>query len=319
MKPRLLFFLTCLILFLASLSGTCQALNYFVDGSRWVYQTTESTEPNMQFITNWTEQFEIQGDTILNLVNYKKLYNRKIIQTIVFPGTSNQYYLDSYDSSLQYIRYDSTFDRVYYRTDTSTSELLAYSFNPGLGDTMNGIYSTWYFIVDSIEPINIFGVQDSKYYLSFPPVLPGVVNEENYLLNGIGGSNGLLEFHPVEIVVSGGIFMTRLVCFQYLDSVLLGNYQSDCPYINFPNSITDAGKLVRPLIYPDPFSDYFTIQLSRFIENGHVDVFDTMGKLVYSDELNGKIKSVQCTLPHGIYFVKIVGSGVYFTEKLIRE
>ncbi len=317
MKNNFRFVLTCTLFVFFMRTGNGQLLNYFVDGSRWVYETTESSEPNIQFITNSTEQYTIQGDTLINLMNYKKLFNKKLITTIVDP-TRMPFYIYSYDSSLQYLRFDSTSNNVYFRSDTSISDILVYSFSPARGDILSGIYSGSDYIVDSIEPINLFGVQTSKYLISYPPPW-SFTNDENYLINGIGSSNGLLVFHPVEIVVSGGQFMTRLVCFQLMDSVFLGFNQFDCPYFNLPNSIADFRQDIQTRIYPNPFYENLNILIDKFINNGQIEIFNVMGRKVYIDKFTGNNKTVNCNLPSGMYFIQIKGPDIYYMQKIFRE
>ncbi len=317
MKNNFRFVLAFTLSVFLTRAGNCQLLNYFVDGSRWVYETTQSSEPNIQFITNSIEQYAIQGDTLINLISFKKLFKKKIITTIINP-TTMPFYIYSFDSSLQYIRFDSTSNEVYYRSDTSLMDILVYSFNPALGDTLTGIYSGNNYLVDSIEPINLFGVQTLKYLISQPPPW-NFINDENYLINGIGSSNGFLVFHPVEIVVSGGIFMTRLVCFQLIDSVFLGFNQIDCPYVNFPTSIADFQEDIRTMIYPNPFGENLNIYISKFIKNGKIEIFNIMGRKVYTDEFIGNNKAVNFNLPSGMYFIQIKGPDIYYSQKIFRE
>lgn len=296
----------------------CQVVNFLRDSSRWVYITSESTEPNMQFITNTTEQFAIQGDTILNNTGYKKLYNKKIIETVVFPGTGTQYSIFSYDSALQFIRFDSIRNEVFLKADTGTVDHLLYSYNQTIGDTLVGIYSASEYIIDSIEPVTVFGIQTSKIYTSKPPPW-NYFNDENYQINGIGSSNGLLVFHPVEIVVSGGVFMTRLICFQQGDSVFYGFNQIDCPVINFPNSIGESEKNSSVLIYPNPFQNRLNIYLGNLSEHGQIDIYNTLGEKVYSGEFEGNIVSVNSNLTAGVYFIQIISPHLNYRQRIIRN
>lgn len=295
-----------------------QVVNFLTDSSRWVYITSESTEPNMQFITNTTEQFEIQGDTILNNIGYKKLYNKKIIETVVFPGTGTQYSIFSYDSALQFIRFDSSRNEVFLKADTGMIDYLLYSYNQTLGDTLVGIYSVSEYIIDSIEPVTIFGIQTSKIYISSPPPW-NYLNDENFQINGIGSSNGLLIFHPVEIVVSGGVFMTRLVCFQQGDSVFYGFNQIDCPVINFPNSIGESEKNSSVLIYPNPFQDRLNIYLGNLSEHGQIIIYNALGEKVYFGEFEGNIVTVNSNLTAGVYFIQIISPHLNYRQRIIRE
>ena len=298
--------------------GQSQVVNFLTDSSRWVYVTSESTEPNMQFITNTTEQFEIQGDTILNNIGYKKLYNKKIMETVVFPGTGTQYSIFSYDSALQFMRFDSSRNEVFLKADTGTVDHILYSYNQTIGDTLVGIYSASEYIIDSIEPVTIFGIQTSKIYTSKPPPW-NYFNDENYQINGIGSSNGLLVFHPVEIVVSGGVFMTRLVCFQQGDSVFYGFNQINCPVINFPNSIGESTRNSFVLIYPNPFQDQLNIYLGNLSEHGQIIIYNALGEKVYFGEFEGNIVSVNSNLTEGVYFIQIISPHLNYRKRIIRN
>ncbi len=78
--PKLLL----LISFLLPQFASAQAPNFFLDGSRWVYQTSESWEPGQQFLSSQMEQNTIQGDTMIGGVLYGKLYTTYHFGTTIF-------------------------------------------------------------------------------------------------------------------------------------------------------------------------------------------------------------------------------------------
>lgn len=95
-------------------------------------------------------------------------------------------------------------------TGTLQTETKIYDFNLTASDTIPLIPPTFIDqtrIIDSVKNISFFGIPDRKYFLRGYP-------SDNYIIEGMGGSNGLTYYNPNQILVSGYIFITNLKCFK---------------------------------------------------------------------------------------------------------
>jgi hypothetical protein len=308
--------ITLIILLLYSGFSFSQSPNFFVDGARWVYYTWESYEPGMSSLEVDSEQNVINGDTLINLISYKKLYTTRKIVVTAPPFSANQYI--SYDSiGPQYIRYDSSSKKVYFRTDTSATDILIYDFNLSVGDTVPMISDlTGYAIIDSIRTISFFGYSSHKYYLPYYNSWDSL----NYIIEGIGGSNGLTYFQPVVFVISGGIYMTSLTCFQLGDSIYSPS-GGGCPFIT--GILKEENKLMIGM-YPNPTSSNSEITFTYPSPGSATEIVinNIDGKEVgrYTLPLWSSVHKVKLPeMSRGVYVARLLGERVAANVKFVVE
>ncbi len=301
------------ILFLLPIASKGQTPNFFVEGSRWLYSTGESIESPQQL--PWygaLEQYIIHGDTLLGSVFYHKIYS-----TI---NSSNHLPMSTIFQSRfgpTFIRFDSFENKVYYRPSVDSTERLIYDFNLQVGDTLPIqpiIYKPG--LVDSIENVSLFGISVKKFYTS--EFYWGPSYEENYILAGLGGSNGLMYNQPVVSVVSGGILMTRLVCFQSGDSIYSPT-NSDCPFLETISTKNAVSETINVSVSPNPTQGVFTLFVSEPLRKATFTVTDCLGRTVQSGVLTEQTTVGQ--LPaSGVYFWQVEQEGrLIKAGKLICE
>jgi len=88
---------------------------------------------------------------------------------------------------------------------------------------------------------------------------------------------------------------------------------SACTGINNLNE-----NIVQFVVYPNPNNGDFTISLTGLNKTPSVEIYNTIGKLVYSDVLTKEKNSFNTNLAAGIYFINIIDNGkVIATQKLI--
>lgn len=302
------------ILFLLPIASKGQTPNFFVEGSRWLYSTEESIEsPGQLPWYSALEQYIIHGDTLLGSVFYHKIYST-INSSNHLPGST----IFQSRSGPTFIRFDSFENKVYYRPSVDSTERLLYDFNLQVGDTLPIqpiIYQPG--LVDSIENVSLFGISVKKFYTS--EFLGGSSNyEENYILAGMGGSNGLTFNQPVVSVVSGGILMTRLVCFQSGDSIYSPT-NSDCPFLETISTKNVVSEGIGALVSPNPTQGAFTLFVSETLRNANFTVTDCLGRKVQSGVLTEQTTIGQ--LPaSGVYFWYVEKNGrLIKAGKLICE
>ena len=73
-------------------------------------------------------------------------------------------------------------------------------------------------------------------------------------------------------------------------------------------------------IYPNPTESVATIQLDVEVENAQIEVFDIMGKLVFSDDMNNNTYMLNVEkFTAGIYQIAVQTENGYFVKKLIVQ
>lgn len=84
------------------------------------------------------------------------------------------------------------------------------------------------------------------------------------------------------------------------------------------SEIVQNNTLSDIVIYPNPTNSSFTIKLQG-IDSGKVYITDMLGKLVYSNSINGEVRLTKDNkLSNGIYFVKVAGDNQKtYTKKLV--
>lgn len=289
------------ILGLLSYWSNGQTPNFFIEGARWVYQTSESFEPGQQSTSDALEQNIIHGDTLLGGVFYHKIYSIINGSTTSYPPypqppiTNFSYW----QSGPTFVRFDSVENKVYYRPSADSTERIIYDFNLQVGDFLP-MQPTLFTPgrVDSIENVSLFGIPVKKFYTTGST--GGAVYEENYILEGMGGSNGLAYFQPMALLVSGGIFTTRLLCFQSGDSIYSRNSE-ECPFLELVSTGSPENKAFSVLVSPNPTQGHFDIRVREALHNATFVVLDCLGRKVVSQVLMEQTASGQ--LPRsGIYF-----------------
>lgn len=292
-----------------------QTPNFFVDNSVWTYYTSESTEPGMLFWHSILEKDSIVGDTTINSLIYKKLFVRSQTTKHFQCSPCPSMVVDTVVSSEKYIRYDTLTKKVFLLEDTSTTEKCIYDFNLVVGDTtmmqQYGFF-TYPYTIDSIENILFFGSSVKKFYVS------GGSFGDNFIIEGVGGSNGLTFFQPNEYVVSGGYYSTYLACFQSGDSIF-NNVGWTCP--SFINVSIEENKLKEQVkIYPNPSNGLFKFTIDTPFQQVNLTIFDVTGKIIIQQTITQN--NTQLNLlshPKGMYFYQLLVDGKQVTGKLLIQ
>lgn len=294
-----------IISLMINLSAARAQSPYFLqDGTKWMYYTRESTEPGMSSIRSYLEESIVLGDTIINSINYKKLFTRKEDQVYIpMFGTTQYSYSGPY---LYYLRHDTLNRKMFLFSDTSLVEVLLSDFNLNIGDTIPvraPFSGPW--VIDSTEQLTLFGQASTKFYIRDPNFPSGSAMVDNYFIEGMGGSNGLIYFNPVEIVLSGGIFMTRLQCFQSGDSIYPNYFGAACP--QFTGIVDNATKNVNYTVFPNPASEGFFIQTNSLVpfKNLKVELLDLSGRVIFKDEIISSSDYIRPNVNSGFYLWKV--------------
>jgi len=83
--------------------------------------------------------------------------------------------------------------------------------------------------------------------------------------------------------------------------------------------ISDITGLNSFSIYPNPASGNFTLELNSGFTATNIQIFNTLGALVYEQAISQLSTNINLNAPAGIYFVKVSDSDKMHTQKLIIE
>jgi hypothetical protein len=278
MKKYLLAFV-----FLCNLSfANAQLLNMMPDTNmKWrefsLIETVGQNERNCNV-------FQLIGDTLIDSLLYKKIY--------LLHDT-----LDSITMYMGAIREDSI-NKVYIIPSNYTDEIIFYDFSLNIGETfkINTINFDGTFDKLFTEEIKVIDTLTITLLNQQRRVIKVESGSANYIywIEGIGTNHGLFYNKLV-----GGINRTALVNFNLVslelqDSILLTCaeistlFHTVCEYecIDYLTTKNIESAIFKTHIYPNPNSGSFTLQLeSATSAETQLRVFDSMGKIVYSDKL----------------------------------
>lgn len=237
-------------------------------------------------------KYFFKGDTIINGLNYKKMFQNVSDSTYSTPLISQSSY---YKAAL---RQDSM--KVYFVNQGDSYENLYCDFNISVGDTLNYFYNDNKATVISIDSVPFGSVFRKKYTLS----------NTWHFYEGIGNELGL--FHDFSLGIEGDSYLS---CFQQgydIENVYaFSGYPYQCRLSSqISTGIITNNKINSNLnVYPNPANNDFTIMFDYEYNNSYsIYIYDFSGKITYiqRDITNNNIKLTKNNLDSGIYFVKLI-------------
>ena len=276
-------------------------------------------------IWNSTMHYGLFGDTLINSMNYHKLfYNNGLMDSTIVLSNTNTTYCGA-------IREEVPAKKIFYLPKDSVNESLLYNFNLNLHDTIIINWNT--FICNGINSVLINSHYRKIFHLWSFTTLTG-----DLWIEGIGSSNGLLYtfYYPIFDTIKYG-----LLCFHHNDTL---EYHMDgsLNYWPIPASLYDSGcyhqelyittniheneNILNPnvIIYPNPVTDKSILKIPDNFsqENTLIEIFDLQGRKIKEYQ---KINSHQLTLYRadfnvgGVYFVRIKSDKFLETIKLVVQ
>ena len=296
-------------LFLISLNLSAYSqVNFFQDGATWGYYTCDCPDIWGDPYREWYDQYTIVGDTVINSTVYKNIHTIGENKVWSSPSTliSINYY--NYYSAL---RYDSTFQKVYYYDNSTSTDTLIYDFNLSLGDTVPHLQFVAY--VDSIDTISIGGFQLRKFYY-VPDSSYSIWPNENYFIEGLGSNNGLIFFNPDFMSVSGGVG-TELICFQ-LDSI----YYPTNPVCDIFTSVNNEYNFRKNIsVFPNPSGNNFHVVGPDISEDYSLMIYDHLGRKIISKNFIGELEISDLPFA-GLFLVEVYSNGrIIGKSKLVKN
>ena len=282
--PYNLFFFSLLFFSLTNLAYT-QSLPFMMrdEGNQWsVFQFSVG---GCYVIYGHTEHLSIQGDSIINNIKYKKLFQR-------IPSWSKG------NTLIGLLREDPIEKKVWMRT-LDNQEGLMYDFSVDKGDSVQ-VYNpfeqfNYTFIVDDVKIENING-HDYKIWI--------FTNSYDCWIEEIGSESGLIYYPP--ITYGGG---SRLACFSgrhanYMNP-LYNSCEMDTANIGLLSSSPDTA-----ISHQEYEFQVVSTDTAGYIQATYYNCWN-MPKGLSLDSQTGLISGIP--VESGIFYLMICVSNMWFT------
>jgi len=296
-------------LFLWTTNSNAQS-GYFDNNPIW--QCWSSSNDGGSCNCERTYNYYINGDSVVNSINYKKLFIKGFGQC--FWNSSPPVPLDcqtppSFNDTINlYALVRDTLQKIYIRYGIDTSEQLLYDFNLNIGDTLPLSFNNWDTIkVVSIDSIRILNTYRKRFH---------VVGQwqDGFLVEGVGHSGGFVE--PMGIVFGFG---SALICFGMGDSAYYPVVDSTCNLNVGINEKQLSANVIS--IYPNPTTNSLMIEtILRQNTLIQTELKNALGQIVYT--LNEKAnsgsykKTIDLNLGQGIYFLTLQTNQGLMTKRI---
>ncbi|MBL0339713.1 MAG: T9SS type A sorting domain-containing protein [Bacteroidetes bacterium] len=267
------------------------------------------------------------GDTIINLVNYKKLIQEEYNQPIS-------------DCTFGYLREDTATQKVFFLDNQFAAEELLYDFSMNTGDSINldffsnfGYFTSGYFHLDSIGSVNLPAGTRRIFYLNnhaaptqFPLEWIESVGHPGHTIYTKSANfwGGLFSWICVDNIARD--YYQQLTCFEhnaqkvYFDSCAhayaVNNwcffYADSCNYWNICGSVEELGEINSFAISPNPIqlTSHITVDANRET-NAIVYIYGMDGRQLYHSKAlsihpgNNKFPLQTSQYRHGTYVVEL--------------
>ncbi len=304
-KTLILIFL--FMVFNGTLKAQSTSFRSFPDSAMWRVDY-DVNEP-FQFYYFWDAYFHylLLGDTIINNMQYRKLYRSYFYVTNINVCDPWQTPLCQPPVYLGALRDDPAADQTFFVYDGMTSDSLLFDYTLLPGDTVRGIPGAQYdylgVIVQSIDSVLIDGNYHRRWNLdtcNSPFAVPFIP----YIIEGIGSSSGL-----IDMICSYSMDFTNryLVCVKKNNNTLF-----ETGYVSAfgCNPITEGfieNIDTSPIHCTNPNSTEIIINSDQYLHSASMQLFNSSGRLVMQiQNISGySFVVLRNSLPAGIYFLKL--------------
>jgi len=313
MKLNSLILIALFVFSLQLLNG--QYIPMVEEGKFWVYTNHQLPADFPSPISGHAITF--QGDTVINSLDYKKVYYHSLkgdnpcsSSSWQSPCWSPDYpYQTKSKSLISFVREDTLEKKVYLSNgECDSEEHLIYDFSIPIGDTINScIYdfvltyqssNSAFGIVDSIGVRNRYGKERSTVYTAGTQYFIGLI------------PNGQVQIYEGFGIETFGVF--------YRPQSVLENFcegEMEPCHLILSDDLLESTNEIK--VFPNPSKGEF--QISMEIENiKNISIFSTIGKLK-AEFFGTNIIDIH-HLERGIYFLELVTKNdKRFIKKIILE
>lgn len=245
------------------------------------------------------EAYFLEGDTVFNGLEYKKLYFQIIRSNPPVPFCTG-FYLDTTEQYLfgYYFREDTLTRRVYaYTTANGGEEELLFDFSLQAGDTLHYV-SQFYVVTEVLDFVLDNG--EHRKGLRF-----GQWPDDNLYVEGIGYLYGAFNavFQPFE-------GWNKTTCVRDGDVLLYSDEDLGGVGCVLATSGAQSPEMGLTAFYPNPFDETLTLKMTAEHPSFVFALFDTRGVQVFRTEIpeSTPVQNLQLPqLPKGMYFWALNG------------
>ena len=304
---------------------------FAVEGAHWSMMETfclgcDPTTPNNSptFTNNCC--FKINGDTTVNGLFYKKLWESSTVTT--YENGAPAGFTSGNWQVIELIREDTALQKVYLRkisgtiyypgpdhwcTEDTSIDSLLFDFSQTGGDSIRIHYRTETdicnydsFGLDSIRTANLYGANRKVWYIHGGP---SFYFGNFQLIEGVGYSFGLFGT-PLVIGIDNYSYNTELLDYCVGPDSLCGTCYTR------PVGIPDLSLTTDVSIFPNPSNTYVTMVAENIINS--VVITDVSGRQILNQTFNASKVVIYTTgLAKGTYICKIYSAGQQ-TNKLLN-
>jgi hypothetical protein len=252
-------------------------------------------------------RYSIQGDTVYNEVEYKKLMVTRgdtVNPITEFAGGFREESKKIYYFGQDFLGFD------YHE------ELLLYDFNVDVNDTIShDIYGSMKSIILEIDSIMI----DDYYRKRYKVDNGWWYHRQDYIIEGMGSVlNGLLGH--ITMIPTCGYHYWEHVCYTENGQVLYKNpVFTDC-FAGVNLSGIEATEVNRIRIFPNPFREYFEVSIPELRIGMTLKIQNIIGQLISEIEIIDTHFLVELEEPPGIYILSILDRNEEISKiKIVKE
>lgn len=257
-------------------------------------------------------QFLTDGDTVINFVIYTKIKRSGNFNCVNCP----YYFSNGYKGA---IRQDTITRKVFIVEPNNINEKILYDFSLTVGDTVNSI------LVDQGCGPQLIVAVDS------------ILLNSTYHKRLILGANGCNPFGGsfIEGIGSKQGFLDKMYSFEWGSVLICVTHSNKNIYFNQQSTYTDTitgcsmifqnineNKKNRIFIAPNPFGDFFEINLMEQTEKVYLTLYDLYSRKLYT-KISEQVKTFKVqrdNLPSGVYIYQLRSDKqIISTGKIIAE
>jgi hypothetical protein len=287
-------FLGLFIIILGIVVNAQQYNHLVIENAQWKVEYDDDATPWPDEMYGWL----LRGDTIINNIQYKKLYSR------VFEDPSSNVIISQL---LHGFLREDTVNRIVYAygdqymgCDSIGEEFILFDFSYEIGDTSQLCSQTeWidYCIIMDTSYQNMFGAD--RKILVFD-------NGSCIFIEGIGHEQGLLDSPMINM--SGGVY-------HYLSDYCVGT-DEECNVLYV--KVNEPSQTVHYLIYPNPFDNYIKVESAQKIQQ--IIIYNLSGEIIKVVEVNDNTSLTETSnIKAGMYFLEVfIDSQLSYRCKLMK-
>ena len=278
-----------LLLLLATIPLKSQDVTAFIDSSSVWYQSFEYYSVEEYY--KYYYIYSINGDTIINNNEYKKLFYSDIDNYKLYYGAIREE-----NGKVFYRGKSEEFNRCLGYLDTL--EILLYDFNATIEDTIYHLYDCSSIVQEKDSILLLDGKYRKRYYL----------DRDDFWIEDIGSTHGLL--YPLLMEHE---WQYSLTCFKSKGELIYTNPWSSTCYTGIADN-----NYVYLYIYPNPFRDKLHIKTHEDLKYINIKIFNILGQNVYNGKYCDSEIIVDKKLKNGIYLIYIETEKYTIVKKVIK-